>query len=189
MGTLCVMIGPYSPRQLLDQNIKKTASALVGTPIPSVGSHIQVKECKKHCPARSRPSRCELRTSIDMQPSVWFPAAPRLEFIDPDDAATAAGITTASNVMTACSSGGFTEALEAVPVCAALFAASQEMGNGAPRMMNQGFETADGIDPNDRLIGGQRPARNSAESSRTMGASQFVKRFCGLLQAHQGFLG
>jgi hypothetical protein len=64
------MIGPYSLGQLLDRNIRTTAPFLVRTPIPSVGSHIQVKECKKHCPARSKPSRYQLRTSIDMQASV-----------------------------------------------------------------------------------------------------------------------
>jgi hypothetical protein len=41
-----------------------TASVLVRTPIPSVGAHIHVRGCAKHCPARRRPSRCQTRTSI-----------------------------------------------------------------------------------------------------------------------------
>jgi formylglycine-generating enzyme required for sulfatase activity len=44
-----------------------TASTSVTTSTPSVGIHIHVKGCEKRCPAHSKPSRCQRRTSIDMQ--------------------------------------------------------------------------------------------------------------------------
>jgi len=47
----CVIVRPYSPRQLLDRNVRTTAAVLVRTPILSIGSHIQAKECNKHCRA------------------------------------------------------------------------------------------------------------------------------------------
>jgi hypothetical protein len=59
--------GAVAAPHLRDRNTSTMELTSARTPMPSVGSPIQVKACENRCPAHSKPWRCQLRTSIDMQ--------------------------------------------------------------------------------------------------------------------------